>query len=104
VQIYETGAFKKWYNKLRDLRAQALIQDRIKRLKEGNRGDWKPVGEGLIEMRIRYGPGYRIYCKDTGKELIILLCGSDKSNQQSAIDQAKQIALNPFEEDNDGIE
>ncbi|MDR0586078.1 MAG: hypothetical protein LBG26_02445 [Treponema sp.] len=66
---------------------------RIERLKQGNPGDVKPAGEGISEMRIDYGPGYRVYYKDTGKEIIILLCGGDKSSQEEDIMQAKKIAV-----------
>jgi len=65
----------------------------------GNQGDVKPVGEGISEMRINYGPGYRVYYKDTGKEIIILLCGGDKKNQQADIANAKKIAQ-LYEEEN----
>ena len=65
----------------------------------GNPGDVKPVGEGISEMRIDYGPGYRVYYKDTGKEIIILLCGGDKRTQQADITEAKKIAR-LYEEEN----
>ena len=79
----------------------ARINIRITRLAEGNPSDVKPVGEGISEMRIDYGPGYRVYFKDTGKEIIILLCGGDKSTQQANIINAKKIAreYNPGEEE-----
>jgi len=67
---------------------------RIERLAEGNSGDVKPIGEGVSEMRIDYGPGYRVYYKDTGKEIIILLCGGDKSTQEADIVRAKVIDKN----------
>ena len=65
---------------------------RIERLALGNPGDVKPVGEGISEMRISYGPGYRVYFKQTGKEIVLLLCGGDKSTQDNDIRQAKRIA------------
>jgi putative addiction module killer protein len=102
MKIRRTGAFDKWLTKLRDNTGKALILDRIRRLEDGNRGDWKPVEGNLFEMRIRFGPGYRVYCKDTGQEIIILLCGGDKSAQQGDIERAKKIALEPLKEENDG--
>ena len=77
---------------LNDQRARDLIFIRTKRLSGGNPGDVKPVGEGISEMRIDYGPGYRVYYKDAGKEIIILLCGGDKSTQEQDITKAKKIA------------
>ena len=77
---------------MRDERAKACIYTRIRRLTKGNPGDVKPVGEGILEMRIEYGPGYRVYYKDAGKEIVILLCGGDKSTQEQDIFKAKKIA------------
>jgi putative addiction module killer protein len=87
-----SSVFDKWLKKLRDDRAIACIHERIDRLASGNPGDVEPVGEGISELRIHYGPGYRVYYKDTGKEIIILLCGGDKSTQQTNIVRAKKIA------------
>ena len=91
-EIRRSTVFDKWFKKLMDSRAKFRIARRIDRLAEGNPGDVKPVGEGVSEMRIDYGPGYRVYFKDTGKEIIILLYGGDKSTQQGDIDEAKKIA------------
>jgi len=93
-EIRETEVFKAWFSDLRDSHAQYRILTRIKRLSEGNPGDVKPVGEGISEMRIDYGPGYRVYYKDTGKEIIILLCGGDKRTQSRDIEQAKELLQN----------
>lgn len=90
VEIRQTDTFSKWLLKLRDLRARARIQARIDRLELGNAGDVKPVGEGVSELRIDYGPGYRIYFVQKGSELIILLAGGDKRSQSRDI----QVALN----------
>jgi len=90
-EIRETDVFKTWFMELRDDRAKTRIDVRIKRLTLGNSGDVKPVGEGISEMRIDYGPGYRVYFKDTGKEIIILLCGGDKRTQSRDIEQAKEL-------------
>jgi putative addiction module killer protein len=88
----ESSVYKKWIRNLRDERARYRINARIERLKQGNPGDVKPVGEGVSEMRIDYGTGYRVYYKDTRKEIIILLCGGDKAGQEEDIKQAKKIA------------
>jgi len=99
MKIRRTSVYKKWIKDLRDSRARYRILTRIKRLEEGNPGDVKPAGEGISEMRIDYGPGYRVYYKDTGEEIIILLCGGDKRTQQADIAEAKRIALLPLEEE-----
>ena len=91
-EIRRSEVFDKWLKKLRDDRAVARINTRIDRLAEGNPGNVEPAGEGISEMRIDYGPGYRVYYKDTGREIIILLCGGDKSTQQADIAKAKKIA------------
>jgi putative addiction module killer protein len=101
MRIRKTSEFNKWFNRLRDPRAAARILVRINRLAEGNPGDSRFLGE-ISEMRIDYGPGYRVYYKDTGKEIIILLCGGDKSTQQADIARAMQIAAQPLEEKEDG--
>ena len=93
-EIRETATFKAWFASLRDIRAKSRIDVRIKRLALGNPGDVKPAGEGLSEMRIDYGPGYRVYFKDTGKEIIILLCGGDKRTQGRDIERAKELLHN----------
>ena len=90
--IRRTDEFIKWMHKLRDSRARFRIYRRIERLAEGNPGDVKHVGDGISEMRIDYGPGYRVYYKETGCELIILLCGGDKTTQETDIENAKKIA------------
>lgn len=91
IQIEVTGAFDKWLKSLRDLQAKERIFTRIRRLRDGNPGDVKPVGGGVSEMRIDYGPGYRLYFVQRGNTLIILLCGGDKSSQSQDI--AKALAL-----------
>jgi putative addiction module killer protein len=96
--IRRTDVFKKWLKKLKDRIGKALIYRRIERLVEGNPGDSAPIGEGLSEMRINHGPGYRVYYKDTGMELIILLCGGDKSTQESDIARAKKLAVEYLED------
>jgi len=93
-----SSEFDKWLAKLRDVRAVGRILTRIKRLEQGNPGDVEPAGDGISELRIDYGPGYRVYYKDTGKEIIILLCGGDKRTQQADINNAKKIAKRYEEE------
>jgi putative addiction module killer protein len=91
-EIRRSSEFIQWLKKLRDSRARERIYKRIRRLAEGNPGDVKPIGEGCTEMRIDYGPGYRVYYKDTGREIIVLLCGGDKTTQDRDIEWAKKIA------------
>lgn len=91
IQIEVTGVFDKWLRSLRDLQARDRIFARIRRLRDGNPGDVKPVGKGVSEMRINYGPGYQLYFVQRGDTLIILLCGGDKSSQSEDI--AKAVAL-----------
>jgi len=91
-EIRRSSVFDKWFIKLRDPQARQRILARIDRLVEGNPGDVKPAGEGISELRIDYGPGYRVYFKDTGKEIVILLCGGDKRTQEADIEKAKKIA------------
>jgi putative addiction module killer protein len=97
-EIRKSSVYNNWFMSLRDIRAQHRILTRIKRLAMGNPGDVKPAGEGISEMRIDYGPGYRVYYKDTGKEIIILLCGGDKRTQQADIAEAQKIARTYKEE------
>lgn len=92
VEIIKSETFSNWIDGLRDLRARAQIQARIRRLSLGNPGDVKPVGEGLSEMRIDYGPGYRVYFMQRGAVLVIVLCGGDKTTQSQDIKTAKRLA------------
>jgi putative addiction module killer protein len=101
MTVRKTNVYRKWIKGLTDSRARHRINIRIKRLEEGNPGDCYPIGDGLSELRIHYGPGYRVYFKNTGKDIIILLCGGDKSTQQQDIARAKQIATLPLEEEDE---
>jgi putative addiction module killer protein len=92
VEVRKTDEFDRWIENLQDLRARAKILTRIQRLELGNAGDVRPVGNGISEMRIDYGPGYRVYYKQTGKEIVLLLCGGDKSTQNKDIKHAKELA------------
>ncbi|MCK0505820.1 type II toxin-antitoxin system RelE/ParE family toxin [Aromatoleum anaerobium] len=94
IEIRETDVFARWLDDLRDIHARARIQIRIERLAAGNPGDVEPVGEGVSELRINYGPGYRVYFKKRGEELIILLAGGDKSTQAKDIKAALRLARN----------
>jgi putative addiction module killer protein len=92
VEVRQTAAFRAWVANLKDIRAKARIAVRIDRLAAGNPGDAKPVGDGVSELRIDYGPGYRLYFTRRGQLLVILLCGGDKSSQDRDIRQAKALA------------
>jgi len=94
VEIRKTETFAKWIDGLQDLRARARILVRIERLAAGNSGDVKPVGEGVSEMRIDYGPGYRIYFRKTGQKVIVLLAGGDKNTQSKDIKTALRLSRN----------
>jgi putative addiction module killer protein len=92
IEVRQTERFRKWLTGLRDERARARILKRLDRAQAGNLGDVAPVGEGVSEMRIFYGPGYRVYFVQRDKELIVLLCGGDKSTQAADIEEAKAMA------------
>lgn len=92
IEFKQTEIFRKWRLKLKDQRARAIIASRLDRLAFGNAGDVKPVGQGVSELRIDFGPGYRVYFIRQGKEIIILLCGGDKSTQARDIETAKRLA------------
>ena len=92
VEIIKSATFDRWFRKLRDPKAKARIQMRIRRLGLGNPGDVQPIGSGLSEMRIDYGPGYRVYYIKSGSVLVVLLCGGDKRTQQTDINKAKRLA------------
>ena len=92
VEIVKSATFDRWLRKLTDRRAVVRVLVRIDRLAAGNPGDVKPVGSGISELRIDYGPGYRVYYLREGRRLIVLLCGGDKSSQDRDIEQARQIA------------
>ena len=92
IEIRKTEIFADWLNDLRDRRAKARIQARIDRLERGHFGDVTSVGEGVSELRIFYGPGYRVYFVQRGTVVVILLSGGDKSTQDSDIVKAKELA------------
>ena len=94
LEIRKTEVFARWLDGLRDVRARARVQVRIERLAAGNPGDVQPVGEGVSELRIDYGPGYRVYFKTIGREVVILLAGGDKRTQSADIKAALRLARN----------
>ena len=94
IEIRKTELFVQWLDDLPDLQVRARVQARIERLAAGNPGDVEPVGEGVSEMRINYGPGYRVYFKKRGRELIILLAGGDKSTLAKDIKSALRLERN----------
>ena len=93
LDVRETEEFSEWLAALRDLRARAKILVRIDRLANGNPGDVEPVGEGVSELRINYGPGYRVYYVQRGTRYILLLAGGDKRTQDRDIARAKRLAV-----------
>jgi putative addiction module killer protein len=92
IEIQETDIFHEWFESLKDKRAKARIDVRIRRVSLGNFGDVKPVGKGISELRIDYGTGYWVYFTKHGNALVILLCGGDKSTQAKDIQQAHELA------------
>jgi putative addiction module killer protein len=100
-EIFKTASFDAWLRNLRDQRAAARVQARIDRLALGNPGDVMPVGSGISEMRIDYGPGYRVYFMQRGAVIIVLLCGGDKTTQKADIQEAKQLASAWMEKENE---
>ena len=94
LEVRKTENFVHWLDSLRDIRARALVQVRIERLAAGNPGDVEPVGEGVSELRIDYGSGYRVYFKKQGRQLVIILAGGDKRTQDKDIKTALRLARN----------
>jgi putative addiction module killer protein len=94
IEVRKTEVFVRWLDGLHDIRARARILVRIERLAAGNPGDVEPVGGGISELRINYGPGYRVYYKQIGKIMIILLAGGDKRTQAKDIKTALRLAQN----------
>lgn len=90
--LIASSKFEKWFGGLKDRRASGRIRQRLARLEQGHFGDAKPVGEGISEMRVDYGPGYRVYFMRSGAVVILLLCGGHKGTQSRDIEEAKRIA------------
>jgi len=99
LTIDETDRYKLWFAGLRDIRAKAKILARVRNMSLGNVGDAEPVGEGVSETKIDYGPGYRVYFKKTGKTVVLLLCGGDKSTQKKDIREARRLAKEADDDD-----
>ena len=93
ITVQETDYFKNWMYNLKDRIGRSIINARIRRLSLGNKGDSKYIGDGVSELRIDFGPGYRVYYHQEKPEIIILVCGGDKSSQSNDIEKAKQIVL-----------
>ena len=92
LELQQTETFRKWRLRLKEERVRVLIASRLDRLAYGHAGDAAPVGDGISELRIHYGPGYRVYFQQKGNEIILLLCGGDKGSQARDIEMAKKIA------------
>jgi len=93
-EVRKTETYAQWLDGLVDIRARARIQVRVERLATGNAGDVRPVGEGVSEMRIDSGPGYRVYFTKRGREMVVLLAGGDKRTQTTVIKTALRLARN----------
>ncbi len=91
LELKQTEQFRSWRTRLKDERTRALIASRLDRLAYGHAGDAAPVGEGISELRIHHGPGYRIYFHRRGNTVVILLCGGDKGSQTKDIKTAKRL-------------
>ena len=94
IEVRKTEVYAKWLDDLRDARARARVLARVERLAAGNPGDVRPVGEGVSELRIDYGPGYRVYFTKQGRTVVILLAGGDKRTQDRDIATALRLARN----------
>jgi putative addiction module killer protein len=92
IEVRQSEEFSAWLHGLRDANAVARIVARIRRMEQGNPGDVRSVGEGVMEMRVPYGPGYRVYYLHRGAQIVILLCGGDKRTQQQDIKRAQTLA------------
>lgn len=92
ITVKQTDGFAKWHQELRDIKAKVAIARRVDRVAMGNFGDCEPVGEGVSELRVDVGAGYRVYLIQRGREVVILLCGGDKKSQASDIKRAKGMA------------
>ena len=94
IEVRKTEVYAKWLDGLRDVRARARVLVRIERLVAGNSGDVRPVGEGVSELRVDYGPGYRVYFKKRGRAMVVLLAGGDKRSQDRDVKMALRLARN----------
>jgi putative addiction module killer protein len=92
IKLIRSDDFSKWFASIKDLRLKAAVSDRLARFEQGNLGDVKPIGDAVSEARIHYGAGYRLYFIKTGKTIIVMLAGGDKSSQTRDINKAKELA------------
>jgi len=92
ITVIASDSFGRWLDGLKDRKARARILDRIDRLSDGNFGDWASVGNGVSELRLHFGPGYRVYDLRQGDVVVVLLCGGEKASQAKDIKRAKQMA------------
>jgi putative addiction module killer protein len=92
IEVRQRSEFSNWLHRLKDANAVARIVGRIRRMEQGNLGDVRSVGAGVMEMRVDYGPGYRVYCTSRGPAIVILLCGGDKRTQARDIRRALELA------------
>ncbi|MFK8251794.1 type II toxin-antitoxin system RelE/ParE family toxin [Ancylobacter terrae] len=92
MEVRQSADYAAWFASLRDERARSRVLIRVRRLSLGNPGDVKPVGEGVSELRVDYGPGYRVYFAQRGEAFVLLLCGGDKRTQERDIARAKALA------------
>lgn len=92
IEVRQTDEYENWFRKLRDREAKGRILIRVRRLSLGNPGDVRAVGAGISELRIDYGPGYRVYCLLADEETAVLLLGGDKSTQRQDIEKARELA------------
>ncbi len=92
IKVYQTDVFRQWLKALRDDQAVVRIIRRTERIADGNFGDARPIGQGVSELRIHYGPGYRVYFASQGDVIVLLLCGGDKSSQAEDIKRAHKLA------------
>lgn len=90
--IEQTGTYRRWFKRVRDRQARARIRARVRRLEAGHPGDARPVGDGVVEMRVDYGPGYRVYYCRRGQSVVVLLAGGDKGSQARDIKRAIELA------------
>ena len=93
IEVIQSSTFRRWVRGLRDQRAVARINARLRNVSLGNLGDARSVGQGIYEMRIHYGPGYRLYFIREGRSVVVLLCGGDKDSQSRDIERARRLAL-----------
>ncbi|WMY74138.1 type II toxin-antitoxin system RelE/ParE family toxin [Buttiauxella selenatireducens] len=98
-ELRQSKAFRAWLDDLQDRRIKTIVATRLLRLKNGITGDVQPVGEGISELRIHYGPGYRIYFQQRGRLIVLILCGGNKGSQSRDIALAKMLARNWIDED-----